>query len=345
VRAALLAVGLACAGALGPGAFAQQPTLQLRTSTMPAEEICGTGVERARALGFRLLTAAEPRDPLSFEQSPTILSPDYTGTITLRRFLVAGDVPSIRVRLATEAKETQSWTRIATEQMAGQIVSVFEPFWPAETLGAVLRGNAWGWDRPGLTWGEVLTGNEDQAQASIVLRIAPTTLPAVRVQRVAEDVQYSANVVNIVIPDFGSRIVADDHDFEFTAVTQKFYQHFADSYDSVAVIPQDIILSDYGAFHRNVRNDVQGIGVSLFDRSAAYGSLSGRLRSVELFNRVMFASNSSSAHEIAHQWADYIDWSKLTGLARSGHQPFAHDPLWAEGETFIGSVLTVARRV
>ena len=101
----------------------------------------------------------------------------------------------------------------------------------------------------------------------------------------------------------------------------------------------------YGAFHRNVQNAVRGIGASVFDISAEYGSKAHRLRSVELYTAGRWGGSDSSSHEIAHQWADFVDWTRLTGITRSGHQPASHDPLWSGGETFIGSIMTSYRRV
>jgi hypothetical protein len=152
-------------------------------------------------------------------------------------------------------------------------------------------------------------------------------------------------VVNIVLPEFGSGFPADDHGFELGAVTQKFYQHFEDTYDSIAVVPQDTFIGPYGAFHRNVQNQVRGIGLSVFDNSPSYGSQSHRLQSVELFLGTSLTDSASSSHEIAHQWGEYIDWSRLTGLPRAGHQPESHDPLWDGGETLVGAVLLPTRRV
>ena len=343
LAAVCLAAGLA-GSALGVRDVSAQAGAVL-PSMAPVEEACGMGVERARALGFRPLTAVVNGDAVSFEQSPAILSPDYAGAVTLRRFLVAGDYPSIQIRLANESRDVESWPRVGTEQIAGRTVSIFEPAWAATTFSAILRGKTWGWDSPAIPWGELLPPSGAGTAVPITLRMAPSGLPGVRVQRVAADVQYSSSVVNIVLPEFGSQFIRDDHGFELTAVGGIFYQHFTDTYDSLAVIPHEMFFSDYGAFHRNVRNDVKGIGLDVFNDGARYGSQSGRLHSVEVFSRASFVSNYSSAHEIAHQWASYIDWTKLTGLTRAGHQPFAHDPLWAEGETFIGSVLSVFRRV
>jgi hypothetical protein len=69
------------------------------------------------------------------------------------------------------------------------------------------------------------------------------------------------------------------------------------------------------------------------------------LRSVEVFNSYFGTRHTLSAHEIGHQWGAYIDWTRLNGLVRAGHDPMSHDPLWASGETLIGSVLSPFRRV
>src|SRR5688572_9917895 len=120
LAAVCLAAGLA-GSALGVRDVSAQAGAVL-PSMAPVEEACGTGVERARALGFRPLTAVVNGDAVSFEQSPAILSPDYAGAVTLRRFLVAGDYPSIQIRLANESRDVESWPRVGTEQIAGRTV-------------------------------------------------------------------------------------------------------------------------------------------------------------------------------------------------------------------------------
>ena len=151
--------------------------------------------------------------------------------------------------------------------------------------------------------------------------------------------------MNIVIPSFGEGYVNDDHGFDLAQVTSTFYQFFADSYDSIAIVPDELYVADYNAFHRNVQNTVRGIGLGVFDDSLTYGSHSRRLRGVELFTSYFLTRHLTSTHEFSHQWGAYIDWTRLTGLSRAGHQPTAHDPLWASGETMIGSVLSPFRRV
>ena len=75
--------------------------------------------------------------------------------------------------------------------------------------------------------------------------------------------------VNLVIPDFGDGYLNDDHEFDFRRVGRTFFEHFEDTYDSLAVLPQLTYLPSYGAFHRNVKNTVRGLGMSLFDLMAA----------------------------------------------------------------------------
>jgi hypothetical protein len=149
--------------------------------------------------------------------------------------------------------------------------------------------------------------------------------------------------VNLVIPGFGDSRASTD-DVDLAGVARRFYQHFEDSYDSLAIVPQAAFVDNFQAFHRNVRNQVHGIGERIFDSSGAYGS-ERALQSVELYPQAHFTINSTSSHEIGHQWGAYIDWTRISGISRAGHQPAAHDPLWAEDATMLGSVLTGRRRV
>jgi hypothetical protein len=325
--------------------FAQQPIDLPPRETAPGE-ICGTGRDRLRQLGLVAALARADGQGISFRQDPALLFSDYTGPLVLRDFLVAGDVPTIRFKPSYDGSEIETWSRVGTRQMGGRLVSVFEPSWPGSTIDRRLTGERWGWDQLGLHWGELLRDGEAPGDGDNVwLRMAPTNLPRVEVRSLGADMQYSSHVVNIVLPGFGEAYINDEYGFEFARVTSKFYQSFADSYDSVAVVPLEHHIGNYGAFHRNVQNAVRGIGMSVFDDSLSFGSQSHRLRSVELFTSHFLTRQATSIHEISHQWGSYIDWTRLTGLTRAGHQPTSHDPLWASGETLVGAVLSPYRRV
>ncbi len=325
--------------------IAQEP-LDLPPRDTSPEEVCGTGSDRLRQLGVRAALARTDGQGISFRQDPPLLFSDYTGTLVLRDFLVAGDVPTIRFKPSYDGSEIETWSRVGTRQIAGRLVSVFEPSWPASAIDRTLTGERWGWDQLGVRWGELLREGEKPGDGNnIWLRMAPTNLPRVEVRSLGADVQYSSHVVNIVLPGFGEGYLADDYGFNFAAVTSKFYESFADSYDSIAVVPLEHYIADYSAFHRTVQNAVRGIGMSIVDDSLSFGSQSHRLRSVELYTSYYLTKHVTSTHEISHQWGSYIDWTRLTGLTRAGHQPTSHDPLWASGETLIGSVLSPFRRV
>src|SRR5258707_9928049 len=48
---------------------------------------------------------------------------------------------------------------------------------------------------------------------------------------------------------------------------------------------------------------------------------------------------------MAHQWGSSLGWTRIAGIARSGHEPSVHAPLWTGGETLLGAVLSGDRRV
>jgi hypothetical protein len=307
---------------------------------------CGTGGDRAEQLLGRRLQAQAPSTPVSYLQDPAVLTPDWSGSIALRDFTVVGDVPSIQFEINDENGTIETWQRTATRDSGGRMVSIFNPAWPASMLDKIFAGASWGWDQPRIYWGRVLPNGDPAADGvPIVLKIAPSTLPVARVVRLSDSVQYSGNVVNIVLPTFADGYLADEHGFNVVAAARRFYESFEDSYDGLAFVTQETFLPSYGGWHRNVRNAVGGIGLSVFDGSAVYGSRTGRLQGVEVFPGSLITTHQGSSHEIAHQWAAYIDWTKLTGLTRAGWQPEGHDPLWAQGETLIGAVLSTTRRV
>jgi len=283
--------------------------------------------------------------PLRFTQDPTLLTADYTGAITLRDFLILGDVPTVQFALPV-TNSVETWSRTGTLNLGGRTVSVFNPSWPASQLTEVMRSYEVGFDYPELYWGEVLPpGVESGKGYPVTLRFASNTIPSVTVRQLAPDVQYSSGVANIRLDGFGdNRAVDNSTNFDFASVTKKFYQYFEDSYDTIAVVTQDATPSRVAAFHGVVRSDVKGIGADLYDDSAFYGS-AARLRGVEFFYGTSVTNNETIAHEAAHQWGDFIDWSKLTGLSRAGHQANVHDPLMTGGATMIGAVLRPTRRV
>jgi len=130
------------------------------------------------------------------------------------------------------------WQRERTDTVAGRMVSVFQPSWPASALDRAMAFTRWGWIG-GDAVGRGPRRRRWRDNKQLLLKIAPASIPSVTVRRVADDVQYSSNVVNIVLPGFGEQIALDgDETGELQRVARRFFEHFEDSYDVIAVVPQ-----------------------------------------------------------------------------------------------------------
>ena len=290
--------------------------------------------------------ALEPGLALSFRQEPSWITPSGNEAVRLRRFIVAGDIERVRFDRwdgAANAYVEETWTRDRSDTVAGRIVSIFEPSWPADVIAQRLTTARVGLDEPSLFLG-YYRGAADQPAVShaINLRVASGAIGPVEVVRVDDTVQYASHVVNLVLPSFGDGRLNDA--LELAAVTRRFYDVFDDVYDVIAIVPEDAHVDDNGAFHQRVRNDIAGLGLPGFNQSAAYGS-KGRLRGVEFFHNTRFASTFTSSHELAHTWGHNFDWTRIAGVTRAGHQPVSHAPLMTGGESVVSGVLTAARRI
>src|SRR5207302_3731625 len=112
---------------------------------------------------------ASPGRAMLDDQDPPILSPDYGGTVALRDFTMAGDVPAVQFRFVDGAVEV--WQRERMDTVAGRTVSVFQPSWPASALDRAMTFSRWGWDSPELIWGDVIGGAEGGGDKQVLLRI------------------------------------------------------------------------------------------------------------------------------------------------------------------------------
>src|SRR5687768_14714606 len=119
VRMGVLVACLAGALAVSEFANAQQPEAFLAAPLEPAPLICATDDDLARQLRLRPSDVVANGHPVSFQQEPAILAPDFSGTIALRDFVLAGDVETIRFTLGAESAEPETWRRTGTRQMAG----------------------------------------------------------------------------------------------------------------------------------------------------------------------------------------------------------------------------------
>src|SRR5262245_16790815 len=133
----------------------QSSPLQLYPGDGPMPRVsCGTS--SAWDMAGRVRTDALPgglRDgePFTFDQDPPILFADYTGPIAFHNFSVVGDYDTVQFdRFTRDAPngKVESWTRVRSRSVNGQIISVFEPSWPNGEWEAALSYRRIGFDRP-----------------------------------------------------------------------------------------------------------------------------------------------------------------------------------------------------
>ena len=108
--------------------------------------------------------------------------------------------------------------------MAGRLVSVFHPEWPARLLRRRLRFSRWGVDEPELFWGRLLVPGTDGETHRVSPSIVPPNIPASPVVRIDDRVQYASHVVNLRDPDFG---VGGERTLNQYEIVRRFYEHFA----------------------------------------------------------------------------------------------------------------------
>lgn len=127
-----------------------------------------------------------------------------------------------------------------------------------------------------------------------------------------------------------------DHVINFTATTaqlttfvpstwsQKLYTFFEDKFDFINFV---LVQGTRGnRFHFGVRNNVSGIGSSIFNNGATYGSAS-RLKGVTVFPISSFYDGGSPtfSHETGHQWINFL----------SGTPYASGSPHWPKGSIAI----------
>ena len=141
-------------------------------------------------------------------------------------------------------------------------------------------------------------GTEQKGQYNLFIDILNNTIPPVEINLISVDVQYTEHLVNMVDPTFFNN-------FQLSSLIQDFYACFDDVYDFINVIYE--IPHFENRYHFGIRNDIQHIGISLFDNTATYGS-SGRLLGCTVFPiATMFDGASPDyQHELGHQWVNFL---------------------------------------
>jgi hypothetical protein len=145
---------------------------------------------------------------------------------------------------------------------------------------------------------------------NIFINVVDGSVPAVPVRQLGAGVRATTRVVNFHRSGTPSG--------DLRPIVQQFYTHFPDDFDFVQVV---FTLPIYFAnrYHFAVRNDVAGIGLSIFDNSSQYGS-AGRLLGLNVFpiDNYFDTGEAAFSHELGHQW---VNFSKLQSLQPGPHWP------------------------
>lgn len=305
-------------------------------------EVCGTGMD-GRPL---VAPDVQPGDLLWVRQSPGALAADHAGVVTLE-IVYSGDIAAVRVfyLLSGSTYQHDEFLRHETRTIAGTTVSVFHAVW---SMAEFLRRFGLGLDFTSGTLASVAlapvsvplgSNGWPASYRTFGIRTISRSLGSVPVVRVDNTAQYSSHVINVVVPGLAGTLGPADT-FDTAAVTRHVYAYLGDDYDSLAIVFQEKpYQGSVAAYHQHVRNDIAGIGLGLFDSTAAYGS-AGRLQGVEVYLGSLY--NLISNHELSHQWGHFFDWAAIAGVTTRDR---AHTPLWGFYESPIPAVISPASRV
>ncbi|MCY4560046.1 MAG: hypothetical protein OXF79_27540 [Chloroflexi bacterium] len=283
---------------------------------------------------------------LNYQQDPPVLIPGATSTLTLRDIGIVGDFPTIQfesdpvIRDGEWVRITETWDRTHTESVAGYTISYFTESWTAEEMVRFFGPRSFGVDNPNLGLGRLSVpgqpGALGQPEPYLMVRASPMVFSRVPVHRINDHAQYSSHLVNLRVDDFSvGRIAEGNEALRYKEAANLFFTHFEDEYDSIAFVLQRHEMGLAGGLFRTVRNDVEGIGLPVFDDSASYGS-SGRLQGIEYYGAAHIANQHVASHELMHRWADHFKLHEIAGVdARGSHYPGSHMPLLFPHESFV----------
>ena len=137
-------------------------------------------------------------------------------------------------------------------------------------------------------------------RGNIFAEVITDDIPRLPVRDFAPDAQATASLFNVVDPQFVTGDTAD-----ITRITKKFYEYFPDDFDFINLVWA--ITRFQNRTHFAVRNDVRGIGLSVFNNSSVYGS-KGKLLGISRFpiSSVFDGAETGYQHELGHQWINFL---------------------------------------
>jgi len=127
------------------------------------------------------------------------------------------------------------------------------------------------------------------------------------VRQIDPTTQETDHVVNIVA--FANETQTGTH----THWAQRFYQYYRDRFDFLNFVYTGAVQRTGNRFHSGVKNTISGIGLSMTDSTAVYGSRGGLLGiSVFPLTGLWDGAGTGFNHETGHQWIAFIPGSLFT---------------------------------
>ncbi|WP_074406870.1 hypothetical protein [Aquimarina megaterium] len=114
-----------------------------------------------------------------------------------------------------------------------------------------------------------------------------------------------SKLINYVLSEADyNKFIAGNGDFAM--VSKKVYEYLNDNFDFIFILSVETEQPNglYYGVNQKVKNDIEGVGSSIYDNTASYGS-KGVLKSVIHMPRTEYIKNGPFLHEIMHYWANY----------------------------------------
>jgi hypothetical protein len=142
------------------------------------------------------------------------------------------------------------------------------------------------------------------------VQVLDSRVPAVAIRDLGGNARATTRIVNLYRPGIGINDVM--------TAGQQFYGYFHDDFDFLQVL---FSIPNYpgNRYHFGVRNNVSGIGLTIFNNATQYGS-AGKLQGITVYPIDSFFDTAESAfsHELGHQWIMFL---KNASLVPGPHWP------------------------
>ncbi len=112
-------------------------------------------------------------------------------------------------------------------------------------------------------------------------------------------------LISFILPDAEyNKFLEGDGDVKM--VSQQVYEYFNDDFDFIFILSVEENQPNGLYFGKSykVKNDIQGLGMSIYDGAAEYGS-QGTLKSIIHMPRTEYIVTGPFLHEIAHYWGNH----------------------------------------